>query len=420
MRILFIVHQFMPDFAAGTERVTLNLAKAAQADGLWAEVLTVTQSPVTGWTVADEGRLVTHVEGVPVTAIPTPARPLVDLGFAFNQTLTSAVEAFLASRPAFDLVHVMHAFRLTEAVEAVAKRRLPYVVTATDFYSICHRVNLVRADGELCDGPNGGRACEAFCSLPELAPGAYAERIDRLAGLLRGAVLTCVSPYVAALLRKEHADLAPFVIPNGVDLLRFGRPERRAPASLLTIGFIGTISEAKGALKLARAFAEAAPENARLRLVGPCHEPATQAAISQLAEGQAISLEGPVPATEIPTLLKQFDVLAVPSQVPESFSLALHEGFAAGIPGIVSDLGNVGEVVRASGAGRALPAEDISAWAAAIQDVASNPDQIATWAAAIPLPWRVEEEAFLYNQLYRAAIEVERSPSAAHASSETL
>ena len=32
MRILYLVHQFFPEFGSGTERVTLNLARMAQ---LW-------------------------------------------------------------------------------------------------------------------------------------------------------------------------------------------------------------------------------------------------------------------------------------------------------------------------------------------------------------------------------------------------
>ena len=39
MRILYVVHQFYPEFGSGTERVTLNLARMAQRAGHHVQVL---------------------------------------------------------------------------------------------------------------------------------------------------------------------------------------------------------------------------------------------------------------------------------------------------------------------------------------------------------------------------------------------
>lgn len=405
MRILFVVHQFMPDFSGGTERVTLNLARAAQADGNRVEVLTVTAGDRPGWRAAGHSLMTSSVEGVPVTAVRLAAEPLVELGFRANPDLAAGVQAFLGARPAFDLAHVMHSLRMTEAVETLAAQRVPYVVTATDFFTLCYRVNLVRLDGGLCGGPADGKACQAHCPQPQLSGPDFTARTRRYGELLRRAsAVAAVSDFVADRLRAEHPDLRVFTVKNGIDLLAFPRPRTTAPAGPLTLGYLGTVSEAKGALLLAEAFAAANAEGMRLRIVGPCYESATAARIRALAEAAAISLEDPVPAAGIPALLAGFDLLAVPSQVPESFSLALHEGFAAGLPALVSALGNAGEVVARTGAGLALPAGDAGAWSAAIREIAERPDQLRAWAEATPLPWRTEEEAFLYAQLYRAAV----------------
>lgn len=403
MRILFLVHQFMPDFAGGTERVTLNLAHAAQADGAQVEVLTIARDPAR-WRPSTDGLLTQVVEGVPVTAIPLAEPPLTELGFQPNPSLAQAVRGFLDSRPDFDLAHVTHALRLTEAVETLAERRIPYVLTLTDFFTLCYRINLVRLTGELCTGPKDGKACRAYCAQPELDDGDYRARTRRFGEVLRRAsAVVAVSPYVAERVRAEHPDLRVFVIRNGVDLVRFGRPKPPRRKGRRTVGYLGTVSEAKGALLLARAFAAAAAPNLRLRIVGPSYEPAVAEEIRALCAGAAITLEDPIAPAEAPALLAQFDLLAVPSQVPESFGLALHEGFAAGLPALVSDIGNQGEVVRATGAGLALPATDLAAWSTALREIGERPAQLVDWAAHVPLPWRVEEEAFLYSQLYRAA-----------------
>ncbi|WP_411289037.1 glycosyltransferase [Phenylobacterium sp.] len=404
MRILFVVHQFMPDYAGGTEKVTLNLARAAQAEGHGVEVLTVTHSPETGWKPVGAGLFGGVVEGVPVTAIAGAERPLTDLGFAANPALTAATERFLASRAPFDVAHVTHGFRMTEAVEVLAARRVPYLVTVTDFFTLCYRLNLVRLTGGICSGPQGGEACKTWCRLHELAQEAHVERTLRYERLLRQAsAVVAVSDYVAGVVRGEYPGLAVRVVNNGVDLLNFQPRAQPRAAGPLTIGYLGTVSEAKGALMLTRAFAASGAPNARLRIVGPCYDEAVAAEIGRLGEACDISLEGPVGSSEIGRMMGEFDVLAVPSQVPESFCLSLYEGFAAGLPALVSDLGNPGAVIAATGAGRALAAHDPAAWAQAITELAADPSILATWAARAPLPNRMEEEGFLYGRLYRAA-----------------
>ncbi|RAK59322.1 hypothetical protein DJ021_05635 [Phenylobacterium hankyongense] len=407
MRILYLVHQFMPDFSGGTEQVTLNLARAAQSAGHRVDVFTVTAPDSPGWSERD-GLRFGVVEGVPVFALAHQDTPTVELGFGANPRLEAEFRRFLESRPAYDVAHVMHAFRLNEAAELLAARRIPYVMTLTDFYSLCFRINLVRLDGGLCDGPRQGEACARHCATPELEPAAYADRVARTGRLLRRAsAVAAVSDYVAQAVRAEHPDLDVRVIANGVDLLGLGAPARdpasRSASGKLTLGYLGTVSEAKGAVMLAEAFAAASPANARLRMVGPCHEPQSRARVEALLGRADITLDGPVAASEVGRVLGGFDLLCVPSLVPEAFSLALHEGFAVGLPALVADRGAPPLVVAARGCGRVAPAGDVAAWARAIDDIAADPQQLTAWAARVPLPQRIEEEGFLYTELYRAA-----------------
>lgn len=394
MRILYIVHQFMPEFAGGTEQVTLNLAKAAQRDGHYAEILSIAVGP-------PPAKADYTVDGVPVHVIgQAVGDALVQLGYRRDAQLARRVEGYLDSRPAFDVAHVMHAFRLVEAVEVVAQRRIPYAVTLTDFFTLCHRINLVRVDGELCPGPERGAACAAYCAIPESDADAYALRYERLTGLLKQAsAVVAVSDYVAERAREQVRGLKVLVIGNGVDLLRFGPPKPRTGDRPLTFGYLGTVSEAKGARVLSEAFARAAPAGAVLRMVGPCYEPELAEQIA-MAGGQ-VTLEGAVAPERVPETLAGFDVLCVPSQVPESFSLALHEGFAAGLPALVSDIGNVAAVVARHGCGQVVPASSVGAWAEAIAEVAARPELLDAWRQALPLPLRSEEEAFFYSQIYR-------------------
>jgi glycosyltransferase involved in cell wall biosynthesis len=103
-------------------------------------------------------------------------------------------------------------------------------------------------------------------------------------------------------------------------------------------------------------------------------------------------------------MMRGLDLLCLPSQVPESFSLVVHEAAALGVPALVSHLGAPAQAIARTGAGQVIEAADEAAWAAALQACADTPARIDAWRRALPLPQRIEEEAFLYEGLYRQAI----------------
>jgi glycosyltransferase involved in cell wall biosynthesis len=168
-------------------------------------------------------------------------------------------------------------------------------------------------------------------------------------------------------------------------------------------GYIGTIVEAKGIDTLIAGFKAAAPENARLQVIGPAHDRAYAESVERGLDSSCnVSLLPPASASQVPDLLEAFDVLCLPSLVPETFSLSLHEGFAAGLPSLVSDLGHPADVVEEYRCGQVLPAGDVQAWSQAIAAICADPSRLLDLSSRVPLPWRLEEEAFVYSQLYRA------------------
>jgi glycosyltransferase involved in cell wall biosynthesis len=90
----------------------------------------------------------------------------------------------------------------------------------------------------------------------------------------------------------------------------------------------------------------------------------------------------------------------------------VHEAAALGVPALVGHLGAPAESIARSGAGEVIRAGDEAAWAAAIQACADDPSRLASWRRALPLPLRIEEEAFLYEGLYRQALGSAAVPAA--------
>ena len=387
-----------------------------QRAGHRAEILTCSQAEGCGdaWEELPGSPLRrTIVDGIPVTAVPRKLLgSFADLGFADPPApAQSAFEAFLIGRK-FDVCHVAHPMRMAGAINAIRLLELPYIVTLTDFFFICYRVNLFRVDGHNCSGPASGQRCVQLCNIPPWDDTKLAQNRNRAIDILMNAasVVAC-SEFVASVFNEELAELDVRVQRHGIDLPRFAPTlrEKLVQHGLgrpLTFGYIGTISELKGVCLLARAFAAVRNPEIRLRMIGPSYDPEVYEQLRFLAgEDARISVEPAVSSEQIPALLQSFDLLCMPSIVPEAGSLSLQEGFAAKLPALVSDLGFQSYVVRREGCGLTVAAGDCVAWSEAIRDIADHPEILTAWRSRIPLPLRVEEEAFFYEALYRHALQ---------------
>jgi glycosyltransferase involved in cell wall biosynthesis len=409
MRILYVVHQFYPEFGSGTERVTLNLARMAQRAGHHVQVLgcMLDRGRHRGVAVPALTDALTYVvDGIPVTMIDRASLPAgAETELAISHAVRDQLAAWMQSQR-FDLMHLMHPMRSASAIAAAQRIGLPLVVTLTDYFAACLRINLVDLDGRPCDGPEGGRACARKCPLPAWSEAALHARHEQSAAVLAYAGSRVVpSEHVARRYRESFPGLSFDVIAHGIDLLALGAaPTPTAQPRPLTLGFVGSLVTAKGLHVLLRALARLPGLPLRLKVAGGFHGDAVyQDELRALAEADArVELLGMLEPAAVATLMRSLDLLCLPSQVPESFSLVVHEAAALGVPALVGHLGAPAESIARSGAGQVIPAGDEAAWA--IQACAEDPQRLAAWRRALPLPLRIEEEAFLYEGLYRQAL----------------
>lgn len=413
MRLLIVLHQFFPEFSAGTEHVALNLARMAQRAGHHVEVLTCavhanrTGEPVDQLPQATQ----TVFHGVPVIALPRAALPAsADYSFEVDTTLAGQLAQWIKLRR-FDIAHVLHPMRMATAIKAIQQAGLPYILTLTDFYLSCVRINLVNVRQQSCQGPEGGQRCAQDCHVPPWDAATYAARYQQAQAILSGAS-ACVAPseYVARRYHSMFSAVNVRVIAHGIDLLRLIQQAPQVPGSqpstngpTLKLGYVGSIVPQKGLQILLQALAQLPQLNLSLKVAGALHGDAVfQNQITQLAKSDnRVTLLGQCNSAAVASLLSSVDVLCIPSIVPESYSLVLREAAALGVPSLVSDQGAPADLVQQTGAGGAVPMGDIQAWAQAITHLYSQPAQIAQWRSRLPLPMRVEEEAFLYESLYR-------------------
>lgn len=416
MRILFVLHQFYPEFSSGTERVTLNLARAAQRAGHYVHVLAcaVDSGKNHGSDAAYlVGAKATVYAGVPVTLIPRDLLPVTsDYSLEVSTELVQPIAEWM-KQAKFDLAHVMHTMRMSTAVLAAQQCGLPYLLTLTDFFLECARINLVTLDNRLCTGPDQARKCGKDCLTAPWDGDSLAERYQAGREILSGAgARVAPSGFVAARYHQAFPDIDFRVIPHGIDLLKLmGKEEiSLGSASLekkpITFGYVGSIIAQKGLDVLLRGFAKIKAPHIRLKIIGGFYGgSAYQTKVQALAQvDPRVEFLGHMHEAGVFATLPQFDVLCVPSQVPETFSLSLHEAAALGVPALVSNLGAPGEYVSANGCGQTVSAGDAGAWAEAIESVVKTPGLVQQWKNLLPLAVRVEEEAFFYDSFYRTLL----------------
>lgn len=415
MRILIVLHQFYPEFSGGTERVALNLARAAQRGGHYVRILAceVNAEPTdsSAWDPLAERQQTVH-EGVPVTLLPRALLPAsADFSLEVSPSLVTPIALWM-KQERFDVCHVMHTMRMSTAVLAAQRCGLPYILTLTDFFLACPRINLVNLDNQICDGPQGGKKCGQRCLTAPWSRDTLVSRYEQASQLLAAAsVRVAPSEFVARRYREAFADCDVRVIPHGIDLLALAdhhvaKLEPSKNSKKLTLGYVGAIIPQKGLDMLLRALALVPELGIELKVIGGFYgAPAYHNDVLALGRSDPrVEFLGHLEADKVLQAIQQLDLLCLPSRVPETFSLALHEAAALGVPALVSNLGAPGDQVGANGGGQVLAFDDVQAWADALGAVAKNPEKIKHWQAKLPLPLRVEEEGFYYDSLYRTLL----------------
>lgn len=159
------------------------------------------------------------------------------------------------------------------------------------------------------------------------------------------------------------------------------RPAGRPP----TIGFLGRISEKKGAPILLAAFGRIAAEfpEARLIVAGPDDEgigTELRREVDRLGLGERVSFPGMVVGAEKEKLLAEFDVFVLPS-ADESFGIAVAEAMAAGVPVVITEHVGIAGDIEAAGAGL-VTARDAEGVAAALRRLLGDPEEAREIGAA--------------------------------------
>jgi glycosyltransferase involved in cell wall biosynthesis len=159
------------------------------------------------------------------------------------------------------------------------------------------------------------------------------------------------------------------LIPYGVDLDRFAC-KRAGGAGPLRVVFVGSVTARKGVPVLLDAWRRLRPGGgAELWFVGPI-DARSRARVS----GEGVRVVGAVSHYELAGVLRQCDVLALPSYF-EGFGLVIPEAMASGLPVIATAATAAPDIFDHGEGGWIVPVGDAAALADVLQQCLSKPDE---------------------------------------------
>jgi glycosyltransferase involved in cell wall biosynthesis len=186
--------------------------------------------------------------------------------------------------------------------------------------------------------------------------------------------IVCVSDALLAY-TVEEVGLKPELlqtIVNGIEV-----PEALAPAphggDEFVLVAVGRLAAVKNYPMMLEAFAQAAKESSRLRLViagdGP-ERARIEALIAERGLGSKVRLLGFV--QDVASVLKRADAYVI-SSISEGTPMAVLEGMRAGLPVIATRVGGLPSVIRDRDTGLLVPSGDIAAMSRAMLELAKDP-----------------------------------------------
>ncbi len=187
------------------------------------------------------------------------------------------------------------------------------------------------------------------------------------------------------------------------------RRQRKAGEPLI-VGFLGRADPLKGLDTLVRAclaLDATIPIELHVHVVESDEEAKQQyldGVRALAALDSRIQLKPALAPDESAAFLHSIDILAVPSRWFETGPLVVLEAFGAGTPVLGSDLGGIAELVTHGVTGLLVPHEDVPAWTAALQRLASVPEIAPGFAAAIGPVRSVRDVAQDTLGLYRQTL----------------
>lgn len=384
MRILHILHQYLPEKVGGTEYYTRGLAQEQVKLGHSVAIF----CPAVGQYVQP-----TVEEGIRVYRATVGERsPTAVFRHSFGQRAIAETFSAVLRQERPDIVHIQHLMGLPfQVVNQITAVGIPYVVTLHDYWHLCANAQLLTNYNQtVCAGPNWWLNC-AHCAIARAGHPNALPLIPAIAPLLAyrhtqtRQLLTQASAIIAPAEFVRQVHLSMGLPPEKIQVVVHGieipthMPARTFPHAGLRLAYIGGLAWQKGIHVLIEAVNQLPHEGVELTIFGDTAVfPSYISHLQQLIRHPHIQLAGILSRADFWQTLVQFDALIVPTLWYETSSLIVQEAFAAKLPVVVSDIGVLREKVQQGIDGLRFPPGDVAALRDLLQQLQQNPQQLAS------------------------------------------
>lgn len=409
MNVVILVHEFFPDYYAGTSRVALNLAKQLKRMGH--KIIVIAYDPsVKVKSDYNEGTNLFWkryiFEGVETISFKYKKEDrnlnfdIFNSDFDFSSILKVLNKA-LNNR--IDILHVVHPMRIGSMIKVLKKKFNPSIVlTLTDLWLLCPRICFFNSYYTICEGPSIKRC--ANCGY---------KKADIERRFLEAKSLINLTDYVIfpsnlikTIFEIYFTEIKNYkVIPHGIDYKDIKYYQSLTSKEALNFGYVGPVARHKGVHILIKAFRKLKVNNIKLKIYGECLDEQYWSAIKKIVkQDYRIEYYGKYDYKEISNIYKSIDVTVVPSICYESYGLSLIEALANKTPVVASNvIGSALEYIKDGVNGFVFHIGDVNNLYNILKRLSEQPMVIKKLKENITYPPRIEEEAFKYELLYKRA-----------------
>ncbi len=404
MKIIYLIHQFYPEYYTGTEKFVYNIALMTQKFGNKVKVITYSFYEDTFYDKCVGDILFKEFiyKGIPVLAFKSK-KPPYDLHFGLeNKRIAEFAEnAIKTERP--DIIHVGHPMRVHEFIKAAINLSIPYIITLTDFFLMCPKVILTTTSGDLCTGPQNGIACNKMCK--DFSEIYIKNRLKQAEYIFMNAEkILSPSKFVASMFKKEFPNVKINTINHGI---RYKNIKTNNTIynnkNEIVFGYAGSLNFHKGVHILLKAFDSIENKNIKLKIYGSGQEEYVNKLKDIAKIDDRVEFCGVFAEEQMGDILSLIDVIVLPSICYESYSLILHETLACNVPVIASNLGGMAEKIKDDFNGYTFETGNYKSLKDKMEFIINNPEILNKMKENIRkdmiIP-TVEQEAYNYLKIY--------------------
>ena len=392
MKILLVVHTFLPKYLGGTEVCTYELAK--QYTKLGHEVIVFCTDPLSN---EDKLRMVTsHYQGIKIYTILKDITKYKEFSETYYDIKVIKPFKKIVKNFKPDIIHYHHLMHLsTEIVDYAKKNKIPQIVTLHDFFFQCITHQRITTTGNLCKNPSINRCSHCLSDLLNAGPiinttfnfktfisskrkqeyltTVFKKIYHRINGkmlynlnstkykkmvinrnnifkktLTEMDLVIFPTKFLSNEFIKWHSSLNNTLLSyDGINTNAFKKFKRKS-SKILRFGYIGSIIPTKGLDMILKAWPKLIKGNYNLKIYGNLETDKKYAnTILQLSKKlKNIKFCGTFPPDKISEIYSNIDILLVPSRWFENAPLVVRNALHTKTPVIAVNIGSNPELIK--------------------------------------------------------------------------